>query len=131
MERGNHQSECRMLSADWLDSGLLQIRAEGRLTAGDYEQFEGAFAKTLDGKSKPLPLLLDLTRFRGWTLAGLLRDVRFDLRNWDTFSKIAVLGSRRWHKWLAFAAVPVFAAQIRFFWSDKQRLAEAWLLRQH
>ncbi len=54
----------------------IRIRATGLLRAADYRSFEPAFAAELARRAPPVPLLLDLTGFRGWTPAALLRDPR-------------------------------------------------------
>lgn len=118
-----------MLSVE--DAGaLVRIRATGVLDRSDYRQFEAEFANMIDRTGAgPFPLLLDLTGFRGWTLGGLLRDLRFDLIHRETFSCIAVVGDRDWHRWLMYAAVPIFRARLEFFGAADKRLAEAWLRR--
>jgi SpoIIAA-like len=63
--------------------------------------------------------------FRGWTPAAFLRDLRWDLRNRRTFSKIAVVGDRSWHRWIAAAGKPLFRAPMKFFRAGPA--AEAWL----
>jgi hypothetical protein len=103
----------------------LRIRATGRLTAADYRRFEPAFAAELARRTPPVPLLLDMRGFRGWTPAAFLRDLSWDLRNRRSFSRIAVVGDRRWHRWITAAGVPLFRAPMKFFRDESA--AEAWL----
>jgi hypothetical protein len=110
---------------------FIRVRAEGVLTAADYRAFEPRFADDLARRSLPVPLLLDLTNFRGWTFAGFVRDLRFDLRHRNTFSRIAVVGSRKWHRWITYAALPIFTAELKFFWPQDDRLGTAWLCEGH
>ena len=65
--------------------------------------------------------------FRGWTIAGLLRDLKFDLEFRDRFGGIAVLGRKRWERWLTAAASLMFPYEIRFFDAPARADAEAWL----
>lgn len=106
-------------------TAFLRIRATGRLSAADYREFEPAFATELNRRSPPVPLLLDMRGFRGWTPRGFLRDLAWDLGNRRTFSKIAVIGDAPWHRLITAAGTPLFRAPMRFFRSDEQ--AEAWL----
>ena len=60
---------------------FICIRATGRLTSADYRRFEPTFAAELAGRHLPIPLLLDMRGFRGWTIGGFLRDLRRDVRH--------------------------------------------------
>jgi hypothetical protein len=107
---------------------FLRIRATGRLTAADYRRFEPAFAAELANRHLPIPLLLDMRGFRGWTIGGFLRDLRWDLRHRRTFWKIAVIGDAGWHRWITAAGRPLFRAPMRYFRPADQSLAEQWLV---
>jgi len=109
---------------------FLRIRATGRLTAADYRRFEPAFAAERKRRDLPIQLLLDMRGFRGWTPAAFLRDLSWDLRNRRTFSKIAVIGDRGWHRWITAAGAPLFRAPMKFFRVSDEQRAEEWLRRQ-
>jgi hypothetical protein len=108
-------------------AAFIRIRASGRLTAADYRRFEPVFTADLERRNLPISLLLDMRGFRGWTPAGLLRDLRWDVRNRRTFSRIAVIGDRRWHRWITVAGVPLFRAPLKFFRPGEEQLAAEWL----
>jgi hypothetical protein len=116
-----------MLTLEPSPAAFLRIRATGRLRADEYERFEPAFTAELARRTPPLALLLDMRGFAGWTPAGLLRDLRWDVRNRRSFSRIAVIGDRRWHRWITAAGAPLFRAPMKFFRAAEQRQAEAWL----
>ena len=105
----------------------IRIRATGLLRAADYRSFEPAFAAELASRATPVPLLLDMRGFRGWTPAGLIRDLRWDLRNRGTFSRIAVVGDARGHRWITAAGAPLFRAPMRYFDASDGARADAWL----
>jgi hypothetical protein len=114
-----------MLTVVASTAAYLRIRASGRLGVDDYRRFEPAFAAELERVQVPVALLLDMQGFGGWTVGGFLRDLAWDLKNRRTFSKIAVVGDRRWHRWITAAAAPLFRAPMQYF-----RTAEAaidWL----
>src|SRR5881227_3966144 len=103
-----------MLTLEPSPAAFLRIRATGRLHAGDYRRFEPAFAAELGRRTPPVPLLLDMRGFAGWTPAGLLRELQWDLRNRLNFSAIAVIGDRHWHRWITAAGAPLFRAPMKF-----------------
>jgi hypothetical protein len=106
---------------------FIRIRANGRLGAADYRRFEPEFAEELKRRKPPVPLLLDMRGFRGWTPPGFLRDLRWDVRNRSAFSKIAVIGDARWHAWITLAGAPLFRAPLKFFRPAEGPHAIAWL----
>lgn len=116
-----------MFTLDGSDGRFLRVSARGILDSGDYSRFEVAFDAELAQRHVPFPLLLDLEGFRGWTARGFIRDLQFDVRHRNTFSRIAVVGDRQWHKWSTYAAAPLFRARLRYFWPKDAALAEAWL----
>jgi hypothetical protein len=129
-----------MLTLEPCPVGFLRVRASGRLTAADYHHFEPDFAAELKRRKRhaqpvrgtgehatPIPLLLDMRGFRGWTPGGFLRDLAWDLRNRRTFSRIAVIGDKNWHRWITAAGRPLFGAPMNFFRPDEERYAEDWL----
>ena len=106
---------------------FLRIRASGRLSAADYDRFEPQFAKAIRRRKLPIPLLLDMRGFRGWTPGGFVRDLAWDLENRRSFSRIAVIGDQRWHRWITLAGKPLFRAPIKYFGAHAEGEAEAWL----
>jgi universal stress protein A len=107
---------------------VIRIRASRRLTAADYRRFEPEFAAELKRRKIPRPcLLLDMRGFKGWTPGGLLRDLKWDLRNRRSFSKIAVVGDAAWHRWITIAGRPLFRAPMKYFGPDETNRAEEWL----
>jgi hypothetical protein len=117
-----------MLIVEPSTSPLMRIRASGWLGAKDYQWFETEFEYQLQQKKVPVPLLLDLRGFRGWTPAGFLSDLMWDLRNRDSFSKIAVVGSARWHSWITSLGAALFRAPSKYFGSDEEQRARDWLV---
>ena len=108
-------------------AAFVHIRASGRLGADDYRRFEPEFAAELERREVPVPLLLDMRGFRGWSPRGFLRDLAWDFGNRRTFSRIAVIGDAPWHRWITAAGAPLFRAPMKFFRPDHERDAEAWL----
>lgn len=122
-----HSGE-HMLIVEPSKLSLLRIRASGWLGAKDYQWFDTEFEYQLQLRSPPVPLLLDLRGFRGWTPAGFMSDLMWDLRNRDSFSKIAVVGSARWHSWMTSLGATLFKAPLKYFGNDEEQRAREWLI---
>ena len=118
-----------MLTVVASTAAYLRIRASGRLGVDDYRRFEPEFAAELKRVQAPIALLLDMQGFGGWTVGGFLRDLAWDLKNRRTFSRIAVVGDKTWHRWITAASAHLFRAPMKFFPASEQRRAENWLAR--
>lgn len=126
-----------MFSIDTANGGYIRIHATGRLRASDYDTMEPPLEAELARRAlrqaqderRRIPLLLDLTGWRGWTAGGLVRDIRFDIRHRKSFPRIAVLGDRAWQQWLTYAAKPVFSGEMRYFDATRERQAAEWMER--
>jgi hypothetical protein len=116
-----------MFSIDRENPAYVRVHASGRLSASDYDRFEADFAAELARRGGRAPLFLDVRGWRGWTPGGLVRDLLFDLKHRRSFPRIAVVGDRPWHKWLTFAAKPVFACPMRYFDEALERQAVEWV----
>jgi hypothetical protein len=116
-----------MFSLNSSNPAYLRVRASGRLGWRDYDELEPALEAELARRGGRAPLLLDLRGWRGWTPRGLLRDLRFDLKHRRSFPRIAIVGDRPWHKWLTYAAKPVFNCPMRYFDSAREAEAMGWV----
>ena len=116
-----------MFILDRNNPAYLRISATGRLGASDYDKLETALEAELARRGGRAPLLLDLKGWRGWSIGGLLRDLRFDLRHRRSFPRIAVVGDRRWHQLLTRAAKPIFSGPMRYFDAAREGDAAAWV----
>ncbi len=111
------------------DSSFLHVCAKGALSAADYARFVPQFEKRLAAQPAPALMLLELAADFGWTPGGLWQDLAFDFRNRASFARVAVIGHRKWHKWITNASKLLFRGEVRFFKAAERRLAEQWLLR--
>ena len=114
-----------MLAVEGGDRRFIGIRAAGLLRASDYRRFGQEFARVMQRRTRPVPLLLDMRGFHGWTPAAFVRDILWDIRNRNSFSRIAVVGDARWHEWSTYAGILLFRAKLRFFRSSEE--AKQWL----
>ena len=106
---------------------FLCVSAWGVLDARDYQQFAPQFRTAIALHKSPVPMLLELRSTFGWTLSGLLSDVAFDVRYRKSFSRIAVIGHRPWHRPLTALARLLFTAKVRFFTPAEEMAARTWL----
>ncbi len=101
----------------------------GKLTHEDYETFvpfiESA-VKALPPKS--LNILIDMTRFEGWTLEAAWDDFRFGLEIREDIKKMAVVGNRKWEEVFTKITSWMIPGKARFFHDKEEALA--WLMNR-
>lgn len=65
-----------MLTMETEDTGIVVIRASGKLSRADYDRFVPEFEQIAKA-SGPMRLLIELDDFRGWDLPGLWEELKF------------------------------------------------------
>ena len=81
---------------------FLLLKAVGKLTHVDYE----IIAPMLESAVKCLEqskinLLIDASEFEGWELRAAWDDFKLGLKHGDEFHKIAIVGNKKWQKYVA------------------------------
>ncbi|WP_456408057.1 STAS/SEC14 domain-containing protein [Thiolapillus sp.] len=102
---------------------IFAIKASGLLTDEDYRQFLPEL-KTLIDKYGPISLLIELEDFRGWEAKAAWEDFKFGKEHDKDFVRIAIVGQKNRHKWLANIGDALTRTEIRFF--DQDNLQDAW-----
>jgi hypothetical protein len=115
-----------MFTIEEMRGSLIVVRAAGHLSAADYAEFVPLFDRWASQVGRPVEMLLVLGPGFGWKPGGLWQDLKFNVRHRRTFSRIAVTGHKRWHRWITAASRLLFKAEIRYFGTGRLR-ADAWL----
>jgi len=107
-------------------TGLLVIRAEGKLTDTDYARFHAALDARLAARNE-VAFAVDLRGFEGWESGeALLDDVKMDLRHGGHIRRLAIVGDARWQKWMAWIAKPFTSGAVQYFDAARMDEAIAW-----
>ena len=109
------------------EDGIVHVRVDGKLTPAEYRSFIPAFDAIVRGGARRKMLTELAPDFGGWTLRGLIADLRFDFRYRRYFGPTAILGYRRWQRVGTAALAPFYSVAVRFFPADKREEAEDWL----
>jgi len=102
---------------------IVAFRLSGRLTAADYETFVPAVEAAL-ARGEGRRLLAIFEDFHGWEPGAAWEDLKFGLRHYSDFERIALVGDRRWQEWMAILCRPFTRAEVRYF--DAAALGQAW-----
>jgi SpoIIAA-like len=67
--------------------------------------------------------------YTGWTLGASWEDLKFDIKHFVDFSRIAIVGYRAWEHAMAVMVKPFTMAKVRYFDRSDIAQARAWLTR--
>ncbi len=103
---------------------VIGFKVIGKVTPDDYKQLEPQIQALVDEYDDDICVLIDLEEFAGEEVKAWLPDLKFGHRFHDNIDKMAIVGDKRWQKWLAALADPFYADEAKFF--DVENSAEAW-----
>jgi len=109
------------------ESDLIVMRASDTLTPHDYENAVPELEHALELSQGALRVMIRLEDFRGWEIGALWRELEFDLKHRGDFGRIAVIGESRLEEWGTTLSAPFAKAEMRFFPTEREDEAEAWL----
>jgi acyl-CoA-binding protein len=109
-----------------LPQHTVGFKLSGKLHDEDYKQFvplvDQAIAR--DGKVR---LLAQFHDFHGWDMHALWDDVKFATTHCTKIERIALVGDKKWEKWMAAVCKPFTKAKLRYFDASEVEAARAWL----
>jgi hypothetical protein len=109
-----------------LPDHTVGFKMSGKLHDEDYKKFvplvDAEIAK--DGKVNVLAQFHD---FQGWDLHALWDDIQFATTHCAKIARIALVGDRKWEKWMAAFCKPFTLAKVRYFDAADIEAARAWL----
>ncbi len=105
---------------------LLEVPVSGKLVHEDYLHFVPEFDRLAEQHGK-IRILFDMVDFHGWEAAAFWDDVKVGMKHHSDIEKMAMVGDKKWEKWMAVFCRPFTSAQIRYFDRDAIDEARTWL----
>lgn len=105
---------------------VVGYKVVGKVTVDDYQKLEPEVQALVDQHDE-VCLLIDLQEFAGEEVRAWLPDLKFGHRFHDKIDRLAIVGDKRWQKWLASLADPFYANDAEFFHPEETAKAWAWL----
>lgn len=108
------------------EQDLVTIDASGKLTAADYDLAIPEIEEAIRQADGPLNLVIDVIGLKGIELAALWKDLKFDVRHFSDFRRIAIVGGNRAQEFGAKASDAFTRAEVRYFGEDSSDHARRW-----
>ncbi|WP_165871005.1 STAS/SEC14 domain-containing protein [Shewanella frigidimarina] len=106
------------------DGNTIAVRASGKLTLEDFQQFLPQLETEIKRLGK-ISLLFEFDNFSGWDLDAAIDDIKFGMKHLSDFERIAMVGDKSWEHWMALIAKPfLISSEVRYF--NRENLQQAW-----
>lgn len=105
---------------------MLVVHVQGRLTRDDYRRILPEVERLIRENGR-IRLLFKMDAFGGWDAAAVARDADFDARYFSAIERLAVVGDKRWERWMDEFSRPFPGARIGYFDPSQEEEARRWL----
>lgn len=102
----------------------VAFKLSGKLHDEDYKSFVPTL-ETILGTEGKLRLFAQFENFHGWDMHAMWDDFKFGLKHYSDFERIAMVGDKRWEKWMSQVCKPFTKATVRYF--DASEVDDAWV----
>lgn len=113
-----------LLKPNELDS-VIEIEVDGKITEHDIETFESIFKDKKENNER-LNLLIQITNMQGYTMKGLVEDLKF-AKHWNDFDKIAVVSDKKAIELGTKVSDYMPKIEVKHFNTDEKDSAKEWL----
>jgi len=109
---------------------VVGYKIVGKVTADDYQKLNPEVQALVDQYKDGVYVLLNLEEFAGEEAKAWLPDLKFGHHFHDKIVKMAVVGDKRWEKWLTSLVDPFYAKDAKFFHPEETDKAWTWLRKE-
>jgi len=95
---------------------FLTLKAVGKLEHADYETIVPMLESALQGVKDPdIKVFFDGTEMEGWEIRAAWDDFKLGLKHGGKFSKLAIVGNKRWQELSAKIGSWFIAGEAKYF----------------
>ncbi len=105
---------------------IIATKATEKLTEADYNKLLPILNNILKQHSK-FRWYFEMENFDGWELKTFWEDVKCDARHANEFEKVAMVGKKKWEKWMADLMTLFASAEVRYFDLSQKEEAMQWI----
>ena len=108
------------------DTDVLAVEVSGKLTKQDYDKMLPAFENKIRKEGR-IKSYIEFGDFDMIKPGALWQELKFDVKHFNDFSRIAVVGDKKWMEWMTRSIKPFTSAEVRYFTRSDRVLAKQWL----
>ena len=108
------------------EGNLIATRATENLTEADYDKLLPLLNNIVE-KYKKIRWYFEMEGFEGWTPKAFWKDLKFDVQHANDFEKVAMIGDKKWEKWMTDLMKPFTSAEVKFFDLEEKEIAKRWI----
>lgn len=105
---------------------VVGFKAIGTIKPADYDELVPKFEKLI-WEEGTLRVLMDLSEFKSESPGAWKADLNFGREFHEKIEKLAIVGDKRWEKWMTDFCAPFYAREARYFHTDDIIAAWDWL----
>lgn len=104
----------------------LGIRMSGEIRSGDYDLIIPLLEKKIEAHGR-VNLYCEMEALDEVEPKAIWKDLKFDIKHFNDFRKVALLGDKQWLQWGAKFAKPFTTAEVKYFDKKERQEAINWL----
>ncbi|MGK0271829.1 MAG: nucleotide-binding universal stress UspA family protein [Cocleimonas sp.] len=105
------------------EENTYAMRVSGKITHEDYQKLLPELEGLIE-ENKKISLLIEFDDFKGADFAAMKDDFNFGRKHNNDFEKLAVVGDKKWLKWMTFLTSPFIKGGLKYF--ERPALQDAW-----
>jgi hypothetical protein len=105
---------------------LLGFKAVGTIKPADYDELVPMVENAIKEQGS-VRLLIDMEDFKSESPSAWKADFHFGREFHQKIVKLAIVGDKRWEKWMTEFCAPFYAVEAKFFHTDDMVAAWDWL----
>ena len=105
-------------------ASLICIKVFGKLTDSEYRNFIPRVESVINDFGS-IKLYVDMLDMDGWEWRVAWDDFAFGIKHWNEFTKLALVGDKRWERFSAQVADKINKAEVQFF--SRQEIVKAMI----
>lgn len=105
---------------------IIATKATGKLMEADYDKLLLLLTEKLKQYEK-IRWYLEMEDFDGWKLKAFWEDVKFDAKHANDFDKVAMVGEKKWEKWMTDLMKLFSSAEVKYFDASQKEEAVKWI----
>jgi hypothetical protein len=108
------------------EGDLLALRFADAITQDDYEKIKPLLEEKVEHHEK-IKLYAEIDNFSDVGLGAIWEDLKLDVKYFNNFNKIAVVGPKDWKEDLVKAARQLVPAEVKYFEAKEVNAAKGWI----